>query len=536
MKDNNQKLFIFITAIFMTVFMLPTIVFAQDHVVSNGDLQSKITNATAGDTILIDADITNDNLVLNIDKSLTIKSKGSSKHTLKIKSIYITGNDTTVTLENLKITRTVNAPHDSGAGYYTLLGVGIDASAANDSAPTVYIKNSEISMTGNVGQAGNDDIKTVPLRFDGGNCTVENSTIKNDVKVNKVGAMAVLVDGKTGSHLTTRNLVLENTDLIATDSTQSNGIMFTNTVNDSDVSINGGKIEGVYAIDYAGNKSTLKVTGANIKGWSGLTIRGSSLDANFYSSSIDTENKHTVGANNYAAIVVESGDNNHISVDDKSSISGKGNNTDSSNQRIVAFYTGNNNSVDLKGTIKVGNNKSSDWIVYSKDNPTATPANGNKVQIEESAILDIQSEKFGVIDQSTKEIKNYDTLEQALEAANSGDTIVLGKDVTDAVIISKELTIQTGGHNASGIKAGKGLELKTSGNIITIAKQEPTPSNPTQPEPSNPDVNDNQDDVPNTGVENPQTGDGIITYIVMGTLSLLGLAGITTKRLILNKR
>ena len=78
--------------------------------------------------------------------------------------------------------------------------------------------------------------------------------------------------------------------------------------------------------------------------------------------------------------------------------------------------------------------------------------------------------------------------------------------------------------------------MKTSGNIITIAKQEPTPSNPTQPEPSNPDVNDNQDDVPNTGVENPQTGDGIITYIVMGTLSLLGLAGITTKRLILNKR
>ncbi len=41
--------------------------------------------------------------------------------------------------------------------------------------------------------------------------------------------------------------------------------------------------------------------------------------------------------------------------------------------------------------------------------------------------------------------------------------------------------------------------------------------------------------VPSTDEVNPNTGDGIVTYIVMATISLIGLATLTTKRLLLNK-
>ncbi len=60
---------------------------------------------------------------------------------------------------------------------------------------------------------------------------------------------------------------------------------------------------------------------------------------------------------------------------------------------------------------------------------------------------------------------------------------------------------------------------------------EPEPSNPSQPD------DNNKDDVPSSVEANPNTFDGIITYIVMAIMSLIGIGivGLTIKKLLLNK-
>ena len=44
----------------------------------------------------------------------------------------------------------------------------------------------------------------------------------------------------------------------------------------------------------------------------------------------------------------------------------------------------------------------------------------------------------------------YDTLSDAVSAAKSGDTIVLGQDITESVAVAQNITIDLGGHTWTG--------------------------------------------------------------------------------------
>ena len=170
MKHTKSRILAIFLCLCMVVTLVPTVAFAAEGAVtlkvsssaSNDDaaraenaeyktLNGALTKAQDGDTIILTGDVTDNTNAIAINKSVTIKSD-SSKHTLTVKTLNISGTDKTVTLENLKITRTaLSVTNDSGKGVYAIVAVGFDGSSMLDSTtPTVNIKDCEISISGSV--------------------------------------------------------------------------------------------------------------------------------------------------------------------------------------------------------------------------------------------------------------------------------------------------------------------------------------------------------------------------------------------------
>lgn len=466
MKHTKSRILAIFLCLCMVVTLVPTVAFAAEGAVtlkvsssaSNDDaaraenaeyktLNGALTKAQDGDTIILTGDVTDNTNAIAIAKSVTIKSD-SSKHTLTVKTLNISGTGKTVTLENLKITRAqLNVPQDSGAGVYAIVAVGFDGDSALDSTtPTVNIKDCEISISGSVAQQGSDNIQTAALRVGSGTVTVEDSTIKNDVTVTKVAAEAIQIDtASSGGDNATRSLTITGNSNV--ECTNGSGVLFTTTTKNATLAVNGGTVKAIYCINYAGAASNTVTVGQGVtlEGWSAVTVRGSGLTANFTSATIESENKQNDGANNYAVFAFESGNTNKVTVSG-GSISADGGASNSLSQYLASFYDGSNNSLEITGnaTVKVENNKNDKWITYKQNPSTAgdyTPSNGNgTVKIGDDVTLqtgDGEDASFVVKDKDGNIVNVTEKFDSAVEltkggsdTVEEGSTIVVGEDAT----------------------------------------------------------------------------------------------------------
>lgn len=471
MKHSKSRVLAIFLCLLMVFTLLPVSAFAEEanketvyvggssanDSSGTGDQNSPVKTLSKalekvkdGGTIILTEDANgneNNSTAVTIDKSVTIKSD-SSKHTLTVKTLNISGTGKTVTLENLKITRTaLNVTNDSGAGVYAIVAVGFNSSSALDSTtPTVNIKDCEISISGSVAQQGNDNIQTAALRVGSGTVTVEDSTIKNDVTVTKVVAEAIQIDtASSGGDTATRSLTITGSSSV--ECTNGSGVLFTTTTKNATLAVNGGTVKAIYCINYGGTASNTVTVGQGVtlEGWSAVTVRGSGLTATITDATIKSENKQAGGANNYAVFAFESGDNNTVTVSG-GSISADGGASNSLSQYLASFYDGSNNSLEITGnaTVKVENNKNDKWITYKQNPSTAgdyTPSNNNgTVKIGDDVTLQTGEDKdasFVVKDKDGNIVNVTEKFDSAVEltkggsdTVKEGSTIVVGEDAT----------------------------------------------------------------------------------------------------------
>ena len=216
-------------------------------------LSKALEKVKDGGTIILTEDAngeedgTTNDAAVTIDKSVTIKSD-SSKRTLTVKGLYISGTGKTVTLENLKITRNIaSASHNSTlSGVYGNVCVGMDNTGnQDDTTPTVNIKSCEVSITGSLTVSDTAKFDVTPLRVGSGTVTVTGSTIKNEVNVTasangaNVWADGILIDAKSDSDTgVTRNVTITDSTVECTgtvkassqDNASSIGVQHTKTV------------------------------------------------------------------------------------------------------------------------------------------------------------------------------------------------------------------------------------------------------------------------------------------------------------------
>ena len=466
MKHTKSRILAIFLCLCMVVTLVPTVAFAAEGAVtlkvsssaSNDDaaraenaeyktLNGALTKAQDGDTIILTGDVTDNTNAIAIAKSVTIKSD-SSKRTLTVKTLNISGESTMVNLENLKITRAaLSVTDDSGAGVYAIVAVGFNSSSALDSTtPTVNIKDCEISISGSVAQQGNDNIQTAALRVGSGTVTVEDSTIKNDVTVTKVAAEAIQIDtASSGGDTATRSLTITGSSSV--ECTNGSGVLFTDSTKNATLAVDGGTVKAKYCIDYAGAASNTVTVGQGVtlEGWSAVTVRGSGLTATITDATIKSENKQTDGANNYAVFAFESGNNNTVTVSG-GSISADGGASNSLSQRVACFYEGTGNSLKITddATVKVENNEDNRWFIYKKDPSSTsdyTPSNGNgAVKIGDDVTLqtgDGEDASFVVKDKDGNIVNVTEKFNSAVElvkdetsGVKKGSTIVVGEDAT----------------------------------------------------------------------------------------------------------
>lgn len=468
MKHTKSRVLAIFLCLLMVFTLLPMSAFAEEanketvYVGGNsandssgtGDQNSPVKTLSKalekvkdGGTIILTGDVTDNTNAIAINKSVTIKSD-SSKRTLTVKTLNISGTGKTVTLENLKITRdALSVTNDQGDGVYAIVAVGFNNNSALDSTtPTVNIKDCEISISGSVAQQGSDNIQTAALRVGSGTVTVEDSTIKNDVTVTKVAAEAIQIDtASSGGDNATRSLTITGNSNV--ECTNGSGVLFTTTTKNATLAVNGGTVKAIYCINYAGAASNTVTVGQGVtlEGWSAVTVRGSGLTANFTSATIESGNKQNDGANNYAVFAFESGNTNKVTVSG-GSISADGGASNSLSQYLASFYDGSNNSLEITGnaTVKVENNKNDKWITYKQNPSTAgdyTPSNGNgTVKIGDDVTLqtgDGEDASFVVKDKDGNIVNVTEKFDSAVEltkggsdTVEEGSTIVVGEDAT----------------------------------------------------------------------------------------------------------
>lgn len=511
MKHTKSRILAIFLCLCMVVTLVPTVAFAAEGAVtlkvsssaSNDDatraenaeyktLNGALTKAQDGDTIILTGDVTYNTSAIAINKSVTIKSD-SSKHTLTVKSLYISGTDKTVTLENLKITRAIGSQSmtssPSGGGVFGNVCVGMNNSGTqDDTTPTVNIKNCEVSITGSLTVSGTAKFDVTPLRVGSGTVTVTGSTIKNEVNVTasandaKVWADGILIDAKSDGGDVTRSVKITDSTVECTgtvnassqDNASSIGVQHTKTVKKSELTVTGvtssikakttgmsmmgsnstvtvkqgATVEAGKYVFMSGNESsnnTLNVNGATVKGWGVVSLLGNSLTANFTSATIESENKQNDGANNYAVFAFESGTGNKVTVSG-GSISADGGASNSLSQYLASFYDGSNNSLEIKDSaeVTVENNKNDKWITYKQNPSTAgdyTPSNGNgTVKIDDDVTLQtgdgedasfvVKAKDGNIVNVTEKFNSAVELVKDETSGVKGGSTIVVGKDAT----------------------------------------------------------------------------------------------------------
>lgn len=120
-------------------------------------------------------------------------------------------------------------------------------------------------------------------------------------------------------------------------------------------------------------------------------------------------------------------------------------------------------------------------------NDSSATANKGAVCAVELCLFDGNSDKIVLVSsQFTLGARNnvasvsrtgtyYSSLSGAVSAASAGDTVVLTRESSASVTVSKALTIDTKGFALSGVTAGSGYKLTQEGNVVTIAVKQVVP-------------------------------------------------------------
>ena len=418
-------------------------------------LAKALTLVQDGGTIILQSDITL-TASLAISKSVIIDGTKNDGDKYAIKDqkppygagISISGDSTKVTFKNLTITRTLNVPSDSGNAFTATVDVGSNNGSPDDTTPTVTIENCEITIAGVDKQTGNGNLQTTALNLGSGTLNVTGSTIKNTVDTQKVAGIAIRIDAKQSSSASTRKLTV-NDSTITGGSGVAYGyaILYTTTVNKSEVEISDGTMTGGRIINYggAGNSSDNKLTisGTQISDTQRVleTEGTGGIEATFSNTNISLSTDYSGGKNTAAFAFNGTGSSSSsVTVNEGSTVKCEG--SGSQNAYLVSFYQhGGQNTVNIQdGTVEVTGNKDDKWINYSGEGDQYKPQTNDKVTIAEGVTFKtsdsedgsfvVKNKEGNIVNVTTKFDSAVELAKNEQDAVEEGTTIVVGKDAT----------------------------------------------------------------------------------------------------------
>lgn len=441
MRLGKNKIWAFLLSLVMVISFVPATAFALDgsgtsevpyQVGTEADLRQALADGADGMHIQLTADIVLANH-LEINKSVTITgTNGADNREISNKIIFINGDDTTVNFVNVDFARTTGN---------CVFIIGQNQSQNIASAPTVSFESCNISST--------SDNTNGTINLTGGSLTMTGCTVTG----NPYGIILNgLLSGSPIQGALNRTLILNNTNVTSTN--------------------------GKAIITNSGTKSgdTISVTGGMLSGWNALTFMGSGVETTLTDVTINCKNPYSTGQNNYGIIVFgaasgnENITGNSVTVNG-GTISATGNNTSSSNEYIGSFYN-TDNQLKFSGTVlNVSGNVTEAFFIYSQSTNADAPYNAYRPGNASPVVVEgVSYNGFLIENTGEKFINIYNSFNEALNAAEDGNTIVLGQDVTESTEISKDVVIDMNGKDASGIIPGDDSILVYSEDEQTVTQ------------------------------------------------------------------
>lgn len=495
-----KKLKLMIFAIIASILFVPALsVAAQDKEVSNfNDFKTNVANASARDVIKLTQNIT-DAQTLTISKSVTIDLNGHTYEGADLELIIITGEGVEVTIQ------------DSGTS------------------------NGKI-------QTRNTSVNSKIIRMmDHAKLTIKSGTIANNGK----GMVGISVEGES-------SLVMNGTAKVLmtpkTDKKRTYGINIVSGTVDIQT---GATVESSDSIGEAVSvKDKLTLSGGTIKSTDGTAIgttMGKDVTVTINSGTVESTSEYGVKLSN----------NNHFTMTSgtiKTGIDQRSANItiESSAQVTGNLKINNSNMTNIKGTVS-GDMIYSVGVVVKTGSKTgkASLSSTTAKQGDKITLTTEPSEGYRIASIKVVKVGDENT---AVEFNEEDSSFIMPNYPVSVYVSYEEITYDinvtapkgvTATASADKVKPGEDVEVvfKTlEGYKITSVKVNDVEmfSKIEDGKLKISNINEDQNIVitvesTSTAIDNPKTGDNIVTYIALMIVGSIGIIGLTTKKLLLNK-
>ena len=330
-----------------------------------------------------------------------------------------------------------------------------------------------------------------------------------------------IIDVKATSTLTVNNAKVLYAGYNGTFSVNnSDGIWLEKTANGSTVNVTNSTVVAKYAIWVYGEENTVNVTGSTINGWAAIDIsNGSGSQTTANNNKVSINDSTIIGTNVYngrtdAYGVIVIGGQSNVKVE----ISGSTvkNEFPVTNNQVDVILFSTSYATSEKSEVTISNSElinndatgSSAVINYSSE----------EIQDGENIVSLYETKITSENDTIYNTAGNYVTFTIDLMGVQTTTTIPANSTIPEDALVLDEIEGYTfeGWYLDEDFTTPFDATVPVTDNTILYAKlteivEEPTtPENPSEPE---------------EPIENPSTSDNILTYVVLGGISLVGIVG-----------
>jgi len=342
-------------------------------------------------------------------------------------------------------------------------GIGTAGNTINICAGTFTLESGSIYSKNN---AILIDEKAATVTINGGKITAEPNT--NNSAAFYISSTSDTTLNITGGEMVGYNGILlwDNTTINITggsiEAKGSLGIQGNGSKDNTVINISGdASVTGYYAAIYHPQGGELNISGnAKLRGWSGVVVKGGNvtISENAAITATGTANAYRPESSGFVdtgdALYVEHYDNSTNSENyGTPTVLVTGGTFTSANAKAVVSYANSNNNVEaLSGFLKGG--------TYSTEVPEAYCAEGYIAVDNGDGTYVVKKGEY--VARNTTTGVGYETLKEAFDAAQTGDTITL---LTDSVIDTETMTIADG---VSITLDMKGQKITVTDNMETV--------------------------------------------------------------------
>lgn len=365
------------------------------------------------------------------------------------------------------------------------------------------------------------------------NLTLQNLEVTAETTSNIITVNAPVTVNVENSAITDKGLTTNNTAGICLQKGNADG---------ATLNVTNSEVYALYGIWVYGQNNTVNVSGSNVTGWaaidisygSGATSLAQGNVVTITNSTLTGNGVHSGPTNEYSNIVIGAQDGLKLNISGSTLTNTI--NSDNPEDLIAfgdAYLTSKNVMITIENSELINTDTTNDSAVFDVALENSNPENSNMIAISADTTIETAN---GVV---YNDVEGYITLVLSTIEGDVAITLPEGTVLTEDVLKPGEVE----GYTFEGYFTDENYttpfdysalneDTTLYAKFVPVSTEEPTePETPTDPseEPTTNEVTDETNNEEN--IENPQTGDNLISYIATAVAAIAVLGVVIKKKM-----